>query len=702
MKVKNKSPWDGAPPKVLNSNGEEKIVSKFEVVANGIKDKGDGLIMFGKPAILTDTSEQWNGTKYDVPTLDMTGWNLLMTADHIDKVVQIVGKVVGLKKVANKRVQIDGIQFATKNALGALSYDLMRDPAGPFLTDFSIETVGPWPDDDGVYMNSKLVGCSVVVAGNNKNAHINEIATNTIKEAEENGVDATAIKELFKLPIDSQKNKSNNDDMLYVTIKNARTFAIEVTYKNAAGEQTKTTLKANQTVDVPEDQGKDVQGQVDGAEEPKDDTKADDAADKGDAKDDTKDDAADDKADNAVLKAINALTAKVDKIEKETFDNGVKEPQFTRKIDVKTSNKLAEYSYKQRHGMQVLNAWDWLKSGNTDAHGKLNELNKFHLEELQKKGKVENSVTIGDFGNFVISPELLSEIEGFRSNFTGLISRLNYQETLSLQMAWLNRNGDINMQEVEMCDDGADGNLKPISEYTATIQTSNLHELAAVTPVCNAATRFLAADLLTDVAAGYRNDFDRKRAQLFIARCQQAVNSTGNTNHYATTSDVNALKSFFTVAAAMQQDVMNGVYILSQKSFWELQSRFAGAGINTDSGFNIFSKGENGPLLLGSPYIIVPNELLPTLNTAETRSFTVEGVSVSITQAVFYVDLSTFSGRTSGGLNYDLSTEAAYEDGENVKSAFQRNELVLRGSFFRGGAIRNLNKVVGLGDAGFS
>ena len=36
------------------------------------------------------------------------------------------------------------------------------------------------------------------------------------------------------------------------------------------------------------------------------------------------------------------------------------------------------------------------------------------------------------------------------------------KKRLSLQMAWLARSGDINMQEVEHCDDGADGNLKTI------------------------------------------------------------------------------------------------------------------------------------------------------------------------------------------------------------------------------------------------
>jgi hypothetical protein len=142
------------------------------------------------------------------------------------------------------------------------------------------------------------------------------------------------------------------------------------------------------------------------------------------------------------------------------------------------------------------------------------------------------------------------------------------------------------------------------------------------------------------------------------------------------------------------------VFIFNQATYAQLLSRAIGAGISGPLS-GLFTTG-NQPTILGNPFIIVPNELLPTLNTAETKSFTVEGVSVTINQAIFYVDLNTFSGRTSGGLSYDLSTEAAYEVSGETRSAFQRNELVLRGSFFRGGVIRDEDKVVGMGSAGVS
>lgn len=681
-------------PKTLHlfKNGqddENKISSRFTVEANAISDRGDGNITFTKPVTITDNSEQWNGTKYDLKSFDMTGWNQLLTADHNSSIKSVLGKVKGLKNVANHRITIDGIDFAIKqNPLADFAYNMML--AG-YLTDFSIETIGPWPDEEGVYHDSKLVGLSVVVAGNNKQAHINQIAHESISRAKQNGVDASPLEELVKLPVDKENEISNNTDM-FITVKNTRGFAITLKYKNSAGEDVETKVEPGKSVDVPSAEAPAVEAQVAAATEPKPPTE--------EKKDEKKNESLD--VEKAVKNAVEPLTAKIAELEQKVFDNGAKEPTFRKVNDSKVTSELNAMDWRDRHAKQINLAWDMLKSGNQDAGKQLNEINKFHVEKLQEKGIIRNSMTISDFGNFVISPELLSEIEGFRSNFQALLGKLNFRDTLSLQMAWLNRNGDIDMSEVDMCTDGDAGNLKPISTYTAEIKTSNLHELAAVTPVCNAATRFLAADLLGDVAAGYRNDFDRKKAQLFIARLQQAINLTGKTHSYATTSDVNALKSWFDVAADMQQDVMNGLYVLSQKSYWELMKRQAGAGVNTDLGFKIFTTGDNGPLMLGAPYVIVPNELMPTLNSAETRSFTVEGVTVTINQGVFYVDPSTFSGRTSGGLMYDLSTEAAYEESGTVKSAFQRNELVLRGSFFRGGAIRNVDKVVGLGSPGFS
>lgn len=684
--------------RALHALDEQHAQSSFKIEANSVNDKGAGLVMFGRAGlVITDDSEMWSGAKYDIPSLDITGYGGKLTADHSRSIQSIIGKVIGTRKLKS-RVVIDGIQFAIEeNALALYAYNMLK--AG-YLTDFSIETVGPWPEDDGVYRNASLVGLSAVVVGNNKSAKINEIAINSVAEAKQMGLDASIVETNFvcydntEEDTQTQNNKNNEENMKYILIKNSRGFALQVTYQDEAKAWVTVTVPAGQSVQVLAEQSAAVEKQINEATEPKVETEAKDTA------------------DNAALMAeLKKVQENQEKIEKQLFDNGAQEPGFNKDKGSKggsnANNELKSLDADARHQLQITNAWNFLKNGNQEAGNILRSINEINLEALKEAGKVKNSITIADFGSFVISPELLTEIEGHRSNFQPLLSRLNFRETMSQQMAWLKRNGDINMTEVEFCDDDADGNLKPISEYSADINQSNLMELAAVTPICNAATRFLAVDLLSDAAEGFRTDFDRKKAQLFIARLQQAVNSSGNTTVLNTVSGdaLNPLFSIIDTAGEVAENVDSGVWIFSTATYYQLLKFRISAGAGTDSGLDLFTTGENGQFV-GSPYIVVPNELMPKLNSATTRTFTVGGVSVTINQGMFFVDLATFTGRTSGGLQYDLSTEASYEvtTGETtvVKSAFQRNELLLRGSFFRGGAVRDEDKVAGVGAPGVS
>jgi hypothetical protein len=225
-------------------------------------------------------------------------------------------------------------------------------------------------------------------------------------------------------------------------------------------------------------------------------------------------------------------------------------------------------------------------------------------------------------------------------------------------------------------------------------------ELAAVTPVCNAATRFLAADLLGDVAAGYRNDYDRKRAQLVVARIQQAITATGNTVTYDLPDNVSGITALLHAYKKISNSTPNGTFVFNAETHATILEFALKAGINGPLA-QIFVTGDV-PTMFGRPYIVVSNDLMPSINTADTVSIVVDGVTVTVNQAVFYGDLTKFTGRTSGGLNYDLSTEAAYEDNGTVKSAYQRNELVLRGAFFRGGAILDPARFAGISAPGVS
>ena len=669
-----------------------KFVAKVD--KNSINDKGDGLVMFGRAGlVITDDTEMWSGYRYDIKTMDISGYGGILTADHSRSIQSIIGRAIGTRKVGGKKVVVDGFQFATEeNALALYAYNMLKSG---YLTDFSIETVGPWPDESGVFESSSLVGLSAVVVGNNKSAKINEVALNSIEEAKELGLDTSIVEKNFvcydnaEQKTQTKNSKTNEENMKYKLITNSRGFTVKVAYQDESGKAVEVMIPAGQSIQVLADQASAVETQVSEATEP--------AKPVGPVVP-----AVEAKNDNSeVLAAINKISERQDAFEKQLFDNAAEEPTFSKAKGRKStsSNSYKDIGYMERHAEQIM-AFMAMKKGDQSGATVLSNINAFHLEALQKDSIVSNSVTLADFGNFVISPELIAEIQGKRSNFRNLLDKVTFRETLSLQMAYLTRSGEINMQPVEMCDDGADGNLKPISEYTAAITTKDLEELAAVTPVCNAATRFLAADLLGDVAAGYRNDYDRKLSQLVIARLQQAVNGNGNDIVYDRTSATTSLTSWVDVWTGLQEFVENGYFILNYKSRGQLIKDAISAGISGPLAQTLLT-GNLSPIL-GDQYIVVPNSLMPTLNTAETKTFVVDGANVTITEGLFYTDLSEFTGRVSGGLQYDLSTDAAYEDAGTVKSAFQRNEVVLRGSFFRGGAIMDTDQVASLGAAGVS
>ncbi|MFA5300261.1 MAG: hypothetical protein WC389_18895, partial [Lutibacter sp.] len=404
-----------------------------DIQLNKIKvlEVSDNIVKFSKPLVITDDSEQFNGTRYDIPSMKIESYRGHLTVNHSDDVQDIVGNVLGLQKTKS-RVTIDGIDFAVKeNALAQFAKDML---IGGRITDFSIETIGPWPEEDGVWKDSELVGLSMVIAGNNKSATLNEVALNSINKAKENGLNTDVIEQNY-LGLDNLKNNSDNsDDMKFVTIKNNREFAVEVSFKNRAGEDSKLVLNAGQSFEVSEDQKEVIEKQISEAVEVKVEEKKEDVS-------------------ELVKSAVAPLTEKIEKLENTIFDNSANEPKFRKAAFAVNGGKYSDMDYKERHAKQINLAWDMLKSGNAEAGLELRDINQYNLEQLKEKKVVDNQVTIADFGNFVISPELLTDIEGVRSDYSPLLNKVQFKETLSLQMAWLKRSGDIDMQEVEMSED---------------------------------------------------------------------------------------------------------------------------------------------------------------------------------------------------------------------------------------------------------
>ena len=389
----------------------------------------------------------------------------------------------------------------------------------------------------------------------------------------------------------------------------------------------------------------------------------------------------------------------------EILDAKVEEPKVEETEAEEKNEPEVEKNWRKRYNEQIACAWNAYRLHNIDAAQKLAKINKFNFEE--KKNKIENGsnievMTIETADDFVLPYEVDNMIHGKRTNYSAILNAVEYQTTDRLTFAWATREGDIDMQNVALCNDGEDGNLKPISTYELKKGVAQMEELAAVTPICDNATKYLAVDILSDVAAGYRNDYDRKLAQLVIVRMQQAINKTGNSVVLEGTTSIEKLVEIIKATTKVSDDVVNGTLVFNAKTKAQLVEYLFSASAEGELGKDTMTTGEF-PTIFGYPYIVVPNDLMPTLGEGDVKSFkamnneTGNIDTVTINSPVFYGDLDEFRGKVSGGLKYDVSAEAAYEAADGtVKSAWQRNELILRGSFLRGGYIANQGAFSGL------
>lgn len=394
----------------------------------------------------------------------------------------------------------------------------------------------------------------------------------------------------------------------------------------------------------------------------------------------------------AALKPVQEELAAVKETAQNAFDAQAKEPEF--KKEEKVTSSYDDMSEEELFAKQLNAAVAAERLQSVEGRKTLNEINARNLAALKEKKIVNNALTLEDLGNFVIGPELYNQVATARTNYSAIIDATQWRETNSIEFGWLTRSSDIDMQSVALgafgdvsSPDTSDERLKPVSTPGYGAHTDKLEEMAAVTPISINVIKFAAADILADVAEGYRNDYDRKRAQLVIARLQQAVNATGN-KYVFDISD--GLVGWARVTSLISDATTVGTLVFNNKTLTELK----GQALANYNG-SILAEISNGTIL-GTPFVVVPNDLLPTINTTGTKTFVVQGSNVTIDQAVFYADLRTFTGRSSGGLKYDVDGSASYEVDGTVYSAYQRNEIVLRGSFFRGGVIKDTSVVASI------
>lgn len=724
----------------------EKVKNQLQIAVptGGFVDEGDGVVSFPGGLTITDASVQRNGTRYDIDTMDISKYGNQVTGDHVDTLANLIGQTIGVAKEGG-RVFVDRIRYAVnENPYARLAYNLL---VGGFSKNFSIETIGPYPDEStGIYYNAELVGLSQVVTQNNYNAHINkfnEVVHNSLEQSKKDGLDVTGLEQKIMNAVSQpEENKMEEKDKNVETPEVVETPAVETPVVTETPEvelpaveetpATSETEEVKEEVKTPEVEAPaEVEVPTETPEEApaaEPNTNETSEAEVNEVADTTVE-TVDDKTENnketqmseiltseqiaeivangvaAALKPVQEELAAVKAEAKNAFDASAKEPAFQTEANAapaKADNAYASMDFETRYQAQVDAAWNAVKLNDIESWQALKEINKVNFAALKEAGHVKNQITLDDLGNFVIAPEMYETIVGIRTDYSAIIDATEWRETRSLEFAFTRRNGTINMQSVALGSTIADGTpaasdderLKPISEYSLVPVKDVLEELAAVTVVATSVTRFAAVDLLADVAAEYRNDYDRKRAQLVIAKLEEAVDETGKSTAYTASNDVDALTTWLTAITSISDTTLNGTLVFNAKTYAELKKRALQAGVNGPLS-EILITG-NVPTIFGYRFIVVPNDLMPSLGGNETIVHTIKGEEVAINHAVYFADLSTFTGRTSGGLQYDVSNSASYEQSGSTKSAWQRNELVLRGSFFRGGAIKDPTLVAGV------
>lgn len=706
----------------------DKIKNQIQIsVSNdGFVDEGDGLISFPNGLTITDDTVMRSGTRYDISSLDISNYGGQLTADHEDSLETLIGKTVGVVKESN-RIIVNAIKYAVKeNPYARLAYDLL---VGGFSNSFSIETIGAYPDQqDLVYRNHELVGLSQVVVPNNYNAKINqfnEMVHNSLERSQRDGLDTKGIEEKIfsslelvssevvkeeSMAKDKEMNASEIEASPVVDIidNNAEIVETEVVKTEAEAPteakveneaEAEAEVKTEAEAEVVTEEVEVVANEVTVEDVKVEETESEEEVVKTESEEEVENNinkneeilemTAEQIAEivaNAIKPLVEELSA-TKELAQNAIDTQAKEPAFE-KVEEVVANSYDGMSADELFAKQLNAAVAVERLQSVEGSKVLAEINARNLNALKDAKIVNASVSLADLGNFVIGPELYNQVATARTDYSSILGATQWKETSSIEFGWITRTSDIDMTSVALGTSTDNGSrLKPVSNPAYGAHTDKLEEMAAVTPISINVIKFAAADILSDVAEGYRNDYDRKRAQLVIARLQQAVDATGNKQ----TFDISdGLLGWAAVVAKISDATTIGTLIFNSKTLAALKGQ-AIATLNAA----VLTEIASGSIL-GTPFIVVPNDLMPTINTTETKSFTVSGVAVTIDTAVFYGDLRTFTGRTSGGLKYDVDGSASYEISGTVYSAYQRNEIVLRGSFFRGGVVKDTSVVASI------
>lgn len=531
---------------------------------------------------------------------------------------------------------------------------------------------------------------------------------NSISEEQEKTVDI--LEKVSNMVMDIKENMHQATDAIAEEPVEAKNSVVSEDSESedkddeVEDEEQKASETEETSEEVVENAVESEESEEEDSKDDEEDTEADDSEEK------TEDEPAEEEVQENTNVKENTMTdaekqALIDDIKNQILDAQVKAPEVVETEDNSTeeASEVAK-NWRTRYNDQVNAAWESLRLHSAEASVKLNAINKYNAELKAKAANDagEGPITIDTLDGFILPPEVDRMIHGKRTNYSPLLNAIEYVQTDNLNFMWATRVGDIDMQNVALCDDGKDGNLKPIETYELKKGVAKMEEMAAVTPICDNATRYMAVDILQDIASGYRTDYDRKLAQLFIVRMQQAINTSGNAVEFNPSDSVEALVDFIKATTLVSDGVTNGTFVFNARTKAALQTYLFRAAAEGQIGHDTFTTGEF-PTIFGFPYIVVPNDLMPTLGKNDIKTFkalnneTGALESVDITSPVFYGDIAEYRGKTSGTLKYDVSADAMYELPDGSKhSAWQRNEIVMRGSFLRGGYIADPTVIAGL------
>ena len=234
------------------------VKNQVEVTKNSYRDDGEGVVSFPNGLCISDNNVQRNGTRYDIDTLDISKYQGQLTADHEDKLKNIIGRVEGVSK-KDGRLTVNKIIYAVKqNPYARLAYDLL---VGGFSNAFSTETVGPSANDmDGTLYNHELVGLSQVVCPNNYSAVINTVR-NSLEKSKNDGLDITGIEEEF---LNVKEEKQMEDE--FKPVEAVEVAEVEVKEVNEDGAVETTVESEEETLAPADEQTEEVVEEADAVE----------------------------------------------------------------------------------------------------------------------------------------------------------------------------------------------------------------------------------------------------------------------------------------------------------------------------------------------------------------------------------------------------------------------------------------------------